>query len=192
MGDQTLSWSPCSDRRRATAAPDELLAPLLVQDVLSIPRTVRREQLLWLGAQMQAGRWAETGASSEAGPRLFHRDAPCTDVLADHLSALETAFRTTGTYLLGQFFRQKRGKEPDFFLQGLVDIYGNIRTVNRAMANRISSAFPEDAGINALVILDFFAVGIPLTVEAEIKELESIFRSYFEREKSESLASDQG
>jgi len=107
-------------------------------------------------------------------------------------TALETAFRTTGTYLLGQFFLQKKGKAPDYSLQGLVDIYRNIRTVNKAMADRINSVATEDAGINALVILDFFAVGIPLTVDAEIKGLESIFRPHDGPEKPHPPALDHG
>jgi len=95
-------------------------------------------------------------------------------------TVLETTFRTTSTYLLGQFFLQKKGEAPDFTFDGLTEIYKNINMVNRAMGKRITSMAGKDASINALIILDIFALDIPLSIEDQVKELEPFFGAYFE------------
>ena len=90
-------------------------------------------------------------------------------------TVLETTFRTTSTYLLGQFFLQERGKGGDFALRGLVDIYKSVNMVNKAMARRINSLAAQDASVNALTILDIFAIDIPDCIEENIEDLESFF-----------------
>jgi len=95
-------------------------------------------------------------------------------------SILETTFRTTSTYLLGQFFLKKRGKVSDFTFEGLLEIYKNVNMVNRSMADRIRSAAGKDASVNALIILDMFALDIPLSIEEQIEGIEPFFRPYFE------------
>jgi len=95
-------------------------------------------------------------------------------------SILETTFRTTSTYLLGQFFLKKKGKISDFTLEGLVEIYKNVNMVNRSMAERIREMAGKDASVNALIILDMFALDIPLSIEEQIEGIEPFFRPYFE------------
>ena len=95
-------------------------------------------------------------------------------------NVLETTFRTTSTYLLGQFFLKKKGKISDFRFEGLVEIYKNVNMVNKAMAERIRSMSGKDASINALIVLDMFALDIPLSIEDQIEEIEPFFRPYFE------------
>jgi len=95
-------------------------------------------------------------------------------------SLLETTFRTTSTYLLGQFFLAKRGREADFTFQGLVEIYRNVKLVNKAMAERIRALSLKDASVNALVLLDLFALDVPLSIEDQIADLEPFFHTYFE------------
>jgi hypothetical protein len=95
-------------------------------------------------------------------------------------SVLETTFRTTSTYLLGQFFLRSKGHEPDFTFTGLVDIYRDVNMVNKGMGDRIRSMAGKDAGINALIVLDMFALDIPLSIEEQIKELEAFFAPYFD------------
>jgi len=93
---------------------------------------------------------------------------------------LETTFRTTSTYLLGQFFLQKGGKPGSFTFEGLIEIYKNVNMVNKGMAKRISSMAGKDASVNALVILDIFAMDVTLSIEDQIGELEPFFSPYFE------------
>ena len=95
-------------------------------------------------------------------------------------SILETTFRTTSTYLLGQFFLKKQGRASDFTFEGLLKIYKNVNMVNRSMAERIRSTSGKDASVNALIILDMFALDIPLSITEQIEEIEPFFRPYFE------------
>jgi len=92
-------------------------------------------------------------------------------------SILETTFRTTSTYLLGQFFPKDPDKTSDFSFEGLVETYRNINMVNKAIAKRLHSIAGEDATKNALIILDIFALDVPLSIEDQIEELRPFFIS---------------
>ncbi|MEM7247263.1 MAG: hypothetical protein AAF533_18115 [Acidobacteriota bacterium] len=82
---------------------------------------------------------------------------PMTNVHQPFASPEETTFRAVSTYLMGQYFRQRAGHEPDWELSDLVELYAGLRTVNRCFAKRISAAIEEDAGSNALVQLNALA-----------------------------------
>ena len=90
-------------------------------------------------------------------------------------TVLETTFRTTSTYLLGQFILQKNNKNFDFSLEKLIEIYKEVNRVNLCIAKRIRSVAGKDASINALVILDIFSLDIPLSIEDQFEELEPFF-----------------
>ncbi len=129
----------------------------------------------------------QRGLSSILGILMVTSGCPILDKLRPmvrfHLpfpSMLETTFRTTSTYLLGQFFLMKRGREADFTFQGLVDIYRGVKLVNKAMAARIRTLSSKDASVNALILLDLFAVDVPLSIEDQIADLEPFFQPYFE------------
>jgi len=66
--------------------------------------------------------------------------------------------RILSTYLLAQYFRQKKGLEPDWALKNLKEIYENIRILNRAIKKRLKKVGEGDANVNALVGLDVFAL----------------------------------
>ncbi len=95
-------------------------------------------------------------------------------------TVLETTFRTITTYLLGQFFLKKRGKAGDFTFEGLTEIYKNVNMVNAGMARRINSMAGKDASVNALIVLDIFAMDVPLSIEDQVEELQPLFSSYFD------------
>ena len=70
----------------------------------------------------------------------------------------ETTIRSTSMYLLRQFFRNKAGKETDFELKKLQDLYSQVESVNEGILRRIRSQLREgDADANAIVILNGFA-----------------------------------
>lgn len=92
----------------------------------------------------------------------------------------ETKYRALSMYLLAQYFRSKHKKEPDWELKKLTDIYDDVRTVNRAFCQRLSSIKIKDAGVNALVILDCFASFVLFSINREmIDEVENLFEAYF-------------
>jgi hypothetical protein len=92
----------------------------------------------------------------------------------------ETAFRMVSMYLLGQYFRGKKGLEPDWSLEGLQEIYDKVRSVNKAFAERIRSVSLNDAGVNAIVMLDSFAEAVPFAIRTKMKDFEKFFASYTE------------
>lgn len=87
----------------------------------------------------------------------------------------ETVFRAASTYLLGQYFKYRKGKIADLDLAGLAKIYEEIQTVNMALADRFRSIPAKDANVNALVVLDVFAKEMPYSVESSLKNLEYLF-----------------
>ncbi len=87
----------------------------------------------------------------------------------------ETVFRAASTYLLGQYFKHKKGETADWSLDNLVNIYEEVQKVNMAMAERLRSVPAKDANINALIVLDIFAKEMPMNIEISLKPLEYLF-----------------
>ncbi|MDD5284799.1 MAG: hypothetical protein PHD54_02985 [Desulfuromonadaceae bacterium] len=92
----------------------------------------------------------------------------------------ETEFRMVSMYLVAQFLRQKRGEQPDWALDGLQTIYARIQEVNTSFVKRIRAAGENDAGINAIVILDCFAHAVPYAVKTLMRDYEKYFAPYSE------------
>ncbi len=91
----------------------------------------------------------------------------------------ETVYRAASTYLLGQYFKYKRGDTPDWDLQELVRIYEEVQKVNVAMAARLRSSHAKDANINALIVLDVFAKELPQNIEHSLENLSYLFEDQF-------------
>jgi hypothetical protein len=88
----------------------------------------------------------------------------------------ETVFRSVATYLLVQHLRERAGKTPDTGLAGLQQIYATLRTVNASFTRRLRAAGRADATLNALVLLDVFAILIPSAVDESLAELGTTLR----------------
>jgi len=87
----------------------------------------------------------------------------------------ETLFRSTGMYLLGQYFRHKAGDAPDWDMSGLAGIYRQLETVNLSMSRRLRLASRTDSSINAVIILDMLAKMLPDALEDALEELHPLF-----------------
>lgn len=91
----------------------------------------------------------------------------------------ETVYRVVSMYLTSQYFVMRKGGTPDWTLKNLSKIYAAVRAVNKAFSRRIMSVIEKDAGANALVILDCFALAATMSIDNErIKKLEGLFESY--------------
>ena len=90
-------------------------------------------------------------------------------------SVQETIYRSIGSYLLGQYFNHKEGKEADWDLNGLKKSYKEIQIVNYGMANRLRSISVKDANVNALIILDIFAKEMPETIDDSLNLLKYLY-----------------
>jgi hypothetical protein len=128
------------------------------------------------------------GISSLMGIYMVTSGCPVMDKLRPmvytHLpfaTITETLIRSVSMYLLAQYFRQQRGKTPDWKLDRLVHIYDEIGKVNRAFVKRVLSINPQDASLNALSGLDCFAmVTAHSIVEDSLEEMESLFHAYLD------------
>lgn len=91
----------------------------------------------------------------------------------------ETAYRAISMYLLAQYFLLRRGKTPDWELKDLMNIYDEIRIVNRSLVRRLSLAGVQDASVNAVIVLDTFANFVTYPGDENIlAHLEPMFRPY--------------
>jgi hypothetical protein len=107
--------------------------------------------------------------------------APLRPMVRFHLpfaSVEETEFRMISMYLVAQFLRLNKGEEADWSLEGLQLIYDRIRKVNKTFAKRIREVYVNDAGANAISILDCFATAVPVAIRNMLQEYEKHFKYY--------------
>jgi len=90
----------------------------------------------------------------------------------------ETIFRMVSMHLLVQYYRHHDGKQAEWTLDGLVNVYGKVSIVNRDFAVRLRDAAKKDANINALVNLDCFAAMLPLAAEDTLQAIKPYFSAY--------------
>jgi len=126
----------------------------------------------------------QRGLSSIMGIIMATSGCPILDKLrpntAFHLpfaSSMETAYRMIGMYLVAQVMREKEGLKPDWTMQGLLDLYHNISTVNRYMSRRLQAATEKDASTNAIVILHSFSEEVQAYVEERLREMRPLFET---------------
>jgi hypothetical protein len=93
----------------------------------------------------------------------------------------ETLYRAASMYLLGQYFRRQQDLPAELELDGLVQIYGDVEIVNRAMARRLRAAATQDSTVNALVLLDLYAKTLPVAVDEALRELRPLYTAYLVR-----------
>jgi hypothetical protein len=90
----------------------------------------------------------------------------------------ETAYRVASMYVLAQSMKAGAGGEPDRGLDGLAAIYDEIHKVNVAVAKRLRAATQTDSSVNALVMLDVFAIDIPFSIDDTFERMRPLFRAY--------------
>ena len=56
-------------------------------------------------------------------------------------------------------------------LDGLEAVYEHMRTVNRATAERLRAATQADASLNAVALLDMYALLVPYVVQSTLQEM---------------------
>ena len=125
---------------------------------------------------------AQEGISSLMGLLIATSGCPHTEFLKPmarfHLpmaSTEETLYRVVSMYAVSCLLRMRRGEkvEPDF--DELFGHYDALRVVNRAIANRLKLADEEDGTLNAIILLDFTAQLLPVSLEESLRPLEKLF-----------------
>ncbi len=95
----------------------------------------------------------------------------------------ETLYRACSMYMLGQYFRWHNNKSFDMDMKGLLKFYEGITLVNKGISNRIKAEKREDGAINALVLLDMFALTMTCSLEEVLASFEPLFESHINAER---------
>ncbi len=85
----------------------------------------------------------------------------------------ETLFRSTSSYLLGQYLSTDDKKVISF--DNMLESYANVEKINAGILNRIRNIAKEDADPNALVILNGFAQFVNMELTTGLKDLTKVF-----------------
>lgn len=85
----------------------------------------------------------------------------------------ETLYRVFTMYLLGRYLAD--GAAGPEVMDGLIALNEAATQVNRAMADRVRTAFRKDVVVNAVVILDMFAQAVPFVIEDGLDELRTLY-----------------
>ncbi|MDX1754633.1 MAG: hypothetical protein R3175_01070 [Marinobacter sp.] len=90
----------------------------------------------------------------------------------------ETTARVLGFYLAGQFVRSRHQLPADWSLNGLRELYQNLRKVNRGISSRLKGVANQDAAPNSMVLLDVLAADVAYVLDAYEGELDPLFREF--------------
>lgn len=94
---------------------------------------------------------------------------------------LETKYRATSMYLFAQHFLAAKGKDPDWDMKKLGEIYKEINTVNMHFCKRLAEIKGKDAALKAVANLDCFAYSIQFSLDENVfADIEPLFGTYLE------------
>lgn len=90
----------------------------------------------------------------------------------------ETEYRVFSMYMLAQYFRLKKGMNPDLDMDHLKTTYDEIRKINQKIAKAIADLEKTDASINAVVALNNYADSVTFTLEDKLENIEKLFENW--------------
>lgn len=188
-------WTRLEHQKCPNCPLDPAASPLcptaaqLVAPVLGFSKTISFEEAEVVvevpERTMSAKTTVQAGLSSLLGIYMSTSGCPILAKLRPmvrfHLpfaTPLETMFRSTSMYLVGQFLLRQEGHEPDWTMKGLAEAYRGAGEVNRAFARRLWSASEMDANVNALILLDVFTKAVPDSIEDRLRDLRTLFAAW--------------
>jgi len=92
----------------------------------------------------------------------------------------DTLNRMVGSYFIAQYLLAAKGAKHSFDLADLKAWYEQVHEINRSLAARMGDAWEGDAGSNALVLLDVLAQELPMSIDADLREMEPWFAAYLD------------
>lgn len=87
----------------------------------------------------------------------------------------ETVFRALAMHLLGQYVAKGSGAPMALSFADLKHNYQELSKVNSAMSERIRAAIKRDAAVNAVIILESFALIAPENIDYGFEDLQELF-----------------
>lgn len=160
--------SPLTELAHALVSYDQIEVEIVTHQRRIIQATtVQRAMSALVGLEM---------AASGCPPLAYFR--PMARFHLPLATEEETAYRAVSMYLSAQYFAHQKGLQPDLGLEGLKKIYEQLQLVNRAFVARLRAASDKDAAVNALVLLDMFAKGVPYTIDESLQQFAGLFSAY--------------
>jgi hypothetical protein len=93
----------------------------------------------------------------------------------------ETIFRSTGSYLIGQYLQAKKNNQGDFEVSQLPKMYSRVSKINNEIIGHLRQQYyGHDANANALIILENFAQIFADFLPEELEE----FTSFYEEDRN--------
>jgi hypothetical protein len=92
-----------------------------------------------------------------------------------------TVFRFIGSYLIAQYLKHQQAGQPDWDLNGLVELANDLHRLNVCMADRLRDAAQKDAAVNSLVFLDMFTYAVRMDVEESLQAFRPLFAGFLDR-----------
>jgi hypothetical protein len=87
----------------------------------------------------------------------------------------ETLQRVTSIYLIAQAMLQKNGQKGDFELEGLVELYRKLQTVNETLSARLKAAGFKPATSQAIIHFDLLSHSMPLNIRDSLERIRHVF-----------------
>ncbi len=85
----------------------------------------------------------------------------------------EFIMRSVSHYLLQQYFDNRKGGQPDWKLEGLVERNQRLQLVNQALWQRIHSVCQGDSNLKALLNFFSMASSVSFSLESQLRKLEA-------------------
>lgn len=109
------------------------------------------ERSFYKNTDMQSALKSLFGLIMASGPcPVLSRLKPLAHFHLPFATLQETIHRLVGTYLIKQYLHQNDGEQADWELQGIEELYRELKVVNLHLMKRIRLASREDASINAI------------------------------------------
>ena len=117
---------------------------------------------------------------------------PMTRFHQPFATGLETIYRAASMYMLAQYFLKTKGRETDYGLVELNNIYQGLHEVNTHCAMRLRHGASNDSTVNAVVLLDMLAKSMPYAIEESLEELGHLFHPFLREPNRSDKASNIG
>lgn len=171
------------------AADDSPLCPVAASLVDVVPRfepLVSYDQLTVIvqteDRTISAQRDVQAALSSMIGLIMASSGCPHTSFFRPmarfHLplsNERETTHRVVSNWLLARHLNGDTNDEP---FAGLLQVYEQLQIVNAALTRRLSAAGRTDSTLNAVVLLDLFALLVPAAIDDSLAELKALLSDF--------------
>ena len=88
----------------------------------------------------------------------------------------ETTYRVISMYVTALYMKGRAAADDS--LEGLNDIYRRAHIVNSSVAERLRAHAQTDSSVNAVVVLDMFATGIPYFMGDSLEDMKGLFFAF--------------